>query len=171
MANMFSGVTLPIASYDSILTNFSAQMVLSGVQFNGGNSLYCASSARDDLIVNDGWIITDGGMASSCDDLDIIFKNSFDVPVEIFAAISKWFEYDFGRFETVEIDGYPKLIGVGLNNNDQAILKFHIRKMNQQLQIRISELDFDAFDQGIWIEHQWQNINASGLTEFNWVGF
>ena len=173
MANMFSGVTLPIASYDSILTNFSAQMVLSGVQFNGGNSLYCASSARDDLIVNDDWIITDGGMASEsiCDELDIIFRISFEVPVVTFTANLKWFEYDFEQLETVEIGIYPELIGVGLDQDGQITIKFHIRKVNQQLQIRISDLDIDAFESVTWIEHQWQNINSSGLTEITWLQY
>ncbi len=168
MQGMFGNVTLPTASYEAMLLNFSTQSVQSGVEFGGGNSMYCDTTARDILINEYGWVITDGGPLPEC---DVIFKNSFDVPVETFAASSKWFEYDFEWLETVQIGAKPKLIGIGLDENNQAIIKFHVRKVNQQLQIRISDLDLQAFEPDTWVEHQWQNFNNSGLTEITWVHF
>ncbi len=168
MQGMFANVTLPTASYEAMLAGFSTQAVQMGVEFDGGNSMYCDTTARDILINDFGWIITDGGPLPEC---DVIYKNSFDVPVENFVAKVMWFEYDFEQLETVELDSYPALIGVGLDQNDQAIIKFHIRKMDDQLQIRISDLDQEAFEPDTWIEHQWQNFNSSDLTEINWLQF
>jgi len=65
MANMFDGVTLSTANYDAILTSWAAQTVQSGVAFHGGNSKYtcggAVETARQSLIDDDAWTITDGG--------------------------------------------------------------------------------------------------------------
>jgi len=70
MFNMFTGVTLPTADYDTMLTGFNAQNVHSGVDFHGGNSKYCAIAAHDNLVSVTGhnWNITDGGIDSNCPD-------------------------------------------------------------------------------------------------------
>ena len=64
MANwMFDGVTLSTANYDALLIGWDAQALQSNVTFSGGNSLYCAgATARNNMIVSDGWTITDGGL-------------------------------------------------------------------------------------------------------------
>ncbi|MBW8182348.1 BspA family leucine-rich repeat surface protein [Shewanella nanhaiensis] len=59
---MFSGVTLSKSNYDALLIGFNAQVLQSGVSFDGGNSVYCAGEgARANMIASDSWVITDGG--------------------------------------------------------------------------------------------------------------
>jgi surface protein len=60
--NIFNGVTLSTANYDALLIGWDAQVLKSGVIFDGGNSTYCAAeTARYNMISSDGWSITDGG--------------------------------------------------------------------------------------------------------------
>ena len=73
MDNMFRETRLSTAHYDAILAGWSVQTLQDSVSFSGGNSLYCASVvARTSLIVNDKWIITDGGHCES-------FNTSWDI--------------------------------------------------------------------------------------------
>jgi surface protein len=61
-SSMFTGVTLSTANYDSLLVGWNAQVLQSGVTFDGGNSQYCLGvSARNSMTSSDGWTITDGG--------------------------------------------------------------------------------------------------------------
>ena len=67
MSSMFSGVTLSTTNYDSLLIGWDAQNLQSGINFNGGSSLYCyGETARTNMINNDGWTITDGGKDPTC---------------------------------------------------------------------------------------------------------
>lgn len=67
MIEMFAEVKLSNENYDAILSSWSRQNVKSGLQFDGGNSQYClAESARQKLIDEFGWTITDGGKAEDC---------------------------------------------------------------------------------------------------------
>jgi len=62
--DMFTGVTLSSPNYDSLLTNWSSQAVLTDVVFHVGSSIYCSSaaiSARAHLITSESWKISDGG--------------------------------------------------------------------------------------------------------------
>jgi len=62
MTNMFTGVTLSTANYDSMLDSWSKQAVQSNVTFSGGNSKYCdLGEAGKAILVGKGWTITDGG--------------------------------------------------------------------------------------------------------------
>jgi len=65
MQSMFEGVTLSIANYDSILLGWSELELQSGVDFHAGDSKYSslAAEARQDIIANFSWSITDGGEA------------------------------------------------------------------------------------------------------------
>jgi surface protein len=171
MEGMFQNVTLPTDSYDAILLNFSFQTVQPGILFSGGNSMYCVTFAHDDLTSSDGWVITDSGIDPLCDDL--IFKDSFEVSVVTFAANKKLFTYDFEQLENVKLDRFQQLIAVGLDSYDTAVVEFHVRKIGDQLQIRISDLDQDAFERNIlnsdmWIHQQWQNIHSTDMTEVTW---
>ena len=63
-ASMFNAVTLSTANYDSLLTGWNAQALLTGVFFSGGSSKYCSESAvtaRANMIASDSWVIKDGG--------------------------------------------------------------------------------------------------------------
>lgn len=64
MANMFASHTLSTSNYNAILIGWEAQAVLNNVTFDGGNSEYDegpASVARQALIDDHNWTITDGG--------------------------------------------------------------------------------------------------------------
>jgi len=67
---MFDNSGLSIEKYDNALAAWSAQAVNSGVVLGAAGVSYCESeSARDDLINNDGWVITDSG--SDCDAMSL----------------------------------------------------------------------------------------------------
>lgn len=66
MNNMFLGVTLSTANYDALLIGWESQSVQGAVAFHGGNSTYsagAAATARQALIDDHTWTITDGGQA------------------------------------------------------------------------------------------------------------
>ncbi|MDG5813891.1 hypothetical protein QA601_02280 [Chitinispirillales bacterium ANBcel5] len=62
---MFEGVTLSVENYDTLLKGWATQELKEGVEFNGGNSKYSAeaANARNTLVDDFGWTITDGGLA------------------------------------------------------------------------------------------------------------
>lgn len=63
-AEMFFGVTLSTANYDALLIGWEAQAVQDNITFHGGNSKYsagAAATARQALIDDHNWTITDGG--------------------------------------------------------------------------------------------------------------
>ncbi len=65
MSNMFNGVTLDTENYDNILVAWEAQAVQDNVNFHAGNSTFStdsANNARDALVADHSWTITDGGL-------------------------------------------------------------------------------------------------------------
>jgi surface protein len=66
MEKMFSGVTLSTSNYDGMLVSWSQLPLQSGVIFDAGNSQYgpLASQARQKIIDDFGWTISDGGAES-----------------------------------------------------------------------------------------------------------
>jgi surface protein len=66
MTNMFDGVTLNTNVYSGILQGWSSQSLKSNVTFSAGSSKYSplAQAARDALVNNYNWTITDWGVAS-----------------------------------------------------------------------------------------------------------
>jgi len=66
MHMMFYGTGLSTANYDALLTGWGKQQLQSNVVFDGGNSTYHAGrSARQSLIDNFGWTISDSGFVNS----------------------------------------------------------------------------------------------------------
>ncbi len=70
MASMFQSVTLSTPNYDALLIGWAAQQVQNDVAFDGGYSHYsgvlddvtsAADDARQSLIDDHGWLISDGG--------------------------------------------------------------------------------------------------------------
>ena len=62
MYQMFNQINLSVENYQAILTGWAAlESLQSNVNFDGGNSQYCDTSARNTLTETYGWIITDGG--------------------------------------------------------------------------------------------------------------
>ena len=63
MSNMLKGNTLSRANYDALLNGWSTQALKSNVKFHAGRSTYCdGDAARQSMIDNFGWIITDKGL-------------------------------------------------------------------------------------------------------------
>ncbi|MBY9016408.1 MAG: DUF285 domain-containing protein [Candidatus Lokiarchaeota archaeon] len=65
MSQMLAGVTLSVSNYDDLLLGWSQLSLQNGVSFSGGNSMYssAATAARQSIITNFSWTITDGGPA------------------------------------------------------------------------------------------------------------
>jgi surface protein len=64
MVTMFTSVTLSTANYDALLIGWEGQAVSNNVTFSGGSSKYsagAAATARQALIDDHTWTITDGG--------------------------------------------------------------------------------------------------------------
>ena len=64
MSDMFKGITLSTANYDAILIGWESKTVQNSISFHGGFSQFisaAAFTARQNLINNHGWSITDGG--------------------------------------------------------------------------------------------------------------
>lgn len=64
LTNMFEGVTLSTENYDSTIIGWSEQSLSQSIRFHGGSSKYSrlAASARQRLVEQFNWSITDGGM-------------------------------------------------------------------------------------------------------------
>ena len=74
-ASRMFDTTLSTPNYDSLLIGWDSQDLISGVEFHGGNSKYCAGElARDHIINSDNWAITDGGF--NCSSEITIFGNN-----------------------------------------------------------------------------------------------
>jgi surface protein len=65
MSNMLFAVTLSTSNYDNLLLGWSQLSLQSGVNFHAGHSKYseAAVDARQFIIANFSWTITDGGLA------------------------------------------------------------------------------------------------------------
>ncbi|MBL4656257.1 MAG: BspA family leucine-rich repeat surface protein [Bacteroidia bacterium] len=68
MSTMMAGVTLSTANYDAVLIDWDGQILQPNVVFDAGNSKYTgggvAATARANMVTNDLWTITDGGIAA-----------------------------------------------------------------------------------------------------------
>jgi surface protein len=65
-SNMFQGATLSTVNYDALLIGWQTNLHNNSVPFHGGTSQFCLAEAERQLLINDGWTITDGG--KGCDD-------------------------------------------------------------------------------------------------------
>ncbi len=169
MFRLLSGITLPTTLYDATLANFNAQITVTGIGFDGGNSKYCDVAVRDSLINVQGWTITDGGLDSNCPS-DDIFINGFE-DVIIFKAAQSQFSYDFSEVSITEMDEEPLLIAQGVDAQHKLVIQVYLRNDVGQLQIRLDKLDkLNANDiENIqWIQGQWQSIDNTELTVISW---
>jgi len=68
---MLYRVKLSTTNYDALLNGWDAQTLQNWVSFGGGDSTYCiGEAARDNMIISDGWVISDGGKDCSLVDSD-----------------------------------------------------------------------------------------------------
>jgi len=74
MLGMFRGITLSTPNYDNLLLGWSQLTLQTDVMFDAGHSKYsnAAKNARQAIITNFSWIITDGGLESPPDVPQII---------------------------------------------------------------------------------------------------
>jgi len=67
VSGFYKGIEVSVDNYDALLIGWESQLVNSGLTFDGGNSKYClGETARQNLITNESWTITDGGMGCVC---------------------------------------------------------------------------------------------------------
>ena len=93
MTNMFTGVTLSTANYDSMLDSWSKQTVQPDVSFDGGNSKYCdLGEAGKAILVGKGWSITDGGKdtSGSCDAFITVLGNHHGLEKALPFLLAHW---------------------------------------------------------------------------------
>ncbi|MCX6757698.1 MAG: BspA family leucine-rich repeat surface protein [Candidatus Nomurabacteria bacterium] len=64
MEDMFLNITISTTNYDLILNAWSELNLKSDVKFNAGNSYYCATTQRSNIINSFTWIITDLGLSN-----------------------------------------------------------------------------------------------------------
>ena len=142
--NMFNGVTLSIENYDSLLIGWEAQTLRANVNFDGGNSVYCSSAAktaRENIINNYNWTITDGG---ECDELISIPDVNFELALidlgidtngetgnilKSQAEAVGWLDLSdsnngYGIQNLTGIEAFINLTGINLNNNQISDLDF-----------------------------------------------
>ena len=102
MGGMFEGVTLSTANYDALLISWSQLSLQNGVIFAGGNSKYseAAVSARDGIIADFGWTITDGGFE------DLTAPTWDQVPTDQTIEYGLSFSYDVNASDFSGIDHY-----------------------------------------------------------------
>jgi surface protein len=96
MGNMFDGVTLSTVNYSSILTGWSQLALQYDVEFHAGCSKYgygTSAAARQSIIDNFGWTITDGG--------EVYFTIVASVSPESSGTISGTGNYSFDESVTL----------------------------------------------------------------------
>jgi surface protein len=64
--DMFKDVTLSIANYDGLLAGWRLEPLNLNVVFSAGNSQYCNLDARNGILSDFNWNISDGGLAPNC---------------------------------------------------------------------------------------------------------
>ena len=105
MYNMFNFSGLSTTNYDNILIGWEQQSVQSNVLLGANGITYCnGEAARQNLIDNYGWIITDNGLDPNCVTIcDTPKINDFSLTVCS----------DIGSFNIVPIDGADGVVPVG----------------------------------------------------------
>jgi surface protein len=83
MERMFEGSNLSIDNYDAILVSWSQQDVQQNVTFGAQGINYCSDGrvARQSLIDNKNWDITDNGIADDC--INCLKLNDADIYIDI----------------------------------------------------------------------------------------
>jgi len=111
--DMFGGITLSTVNYDALLIAWNSQNLQSGVNFSGGNSTYCeGAAARANMISNDNWVITDGGVKGGC------FPECTVVESPINGAIDVPINTDLTWQIVNTASGYKITIGTSMGGTD-----------------------------------------------------
>lgn len=104
-SNMFSGCRLSTPNYDALLIAWAALNVQDNKSFHGGSSTYssgAAATARQSLIDDDTWTITDGGL----NEFILTFTNVSSVTLPILLDGTYDMTVDWGDASSSNIETY-----------------------------------------------------------------
>jgi len=153
MKSMFKGVTLSIANYNALLLGWSELELKPGVEFHGGSSQYTdtAKNARQQIINEFNWSITDGGITEAYTvTFDIIDNddNIIEAATVMLDGVEKapgeyTFEYITpGTYDyKVEKEGYKTVEGEVEVVDQNVIIEV---KMEPTLTVTFSVIDVDG---------------------------
>ena len=121
-SEMFNGVTLSNTNYEALLIGWNNQDLNQNIVFDGGNSKYSsdeAEAARQNMIDNDHWTITDGGKS------DPLNTNTFDIArITIYKSDNSTLHINGvsnGKLNMYSITGQSILKNVEINNSKETI--------------------------------------------------
>ncbi len=136
--NMFKGVKLSTANYDNLLNGWSLLPLKQNVKFSGGNSNYCTGeSAKQLIIANNGWIITDGGKncGGAMKDGNLVINENYAMtsitlypnPVNNELVLSNPNNIELENISIIDLTG-------------RLVQKFDIRGINLEVTLDVSKL-------------------------------
>lgn len=137
---MFKGATLSTPNYDTLLIAWNDQNLQTKVKFHGGNSTYCAGeSARQNMIDNDQWKITDDGQDSACSSSSYVMSDD--------NSLAKANQSVTTHEETVELSIFPNPVSdkLILGNNDKPIEIFIYDAMGRRV-LELNQFDGSSID-------------------------
>ena len=95
---------------------------------------------------------------------DIIFSNGFEVTTMIVKTTKGQIKYDFSQLPK-DLSVLPYAIVRGVDENADTNLWIHVRKIQGQIQIRLSNKDEND---AIWRVGQWQVFDTKQITSLYW---
>lgn len=106
MDGMFRDVTISTTNYDAMLASWSLLNLRNDTYFDAGNSIYTNQGARQSIIDNFNWVITDGGYL---DQLSPDIDSPADLEVDVADQFSATIEWTVGDLNpdkwNVTLDG------------------------------------------------------------------
>ncbi|MDY0781026.1 PKD domain-containing protein, partial [Tenacibaculum sp. IB213877] len=85
MDDIFKGVTLSVVNYDALLIGWFSLTLQNNVNFHGGNSKYSGGkNARQNIIDNHNWTITDGGYTAIKANFNLSPQTGSSLPHTVF---------------------------------------------------------------------------------------
>ena len=96
---------------------------------------------------------------------DKIFTNGFELPVVNITTSQGHIVFDFATVSMAHLTLKPHPIVQGINELGTINLWIHIRNLNGQLQIRMSN---KYSENGVWLLGNWDNIYTNQLTDLSW---
>jgi surface protein len=141
--DMFSNVALSSDNYNALLIGWESQNLQPNQSFDAGNSQYCstqAETARQNMIDNDGWSISDGGacVSLSVNDYELnnilLYPNPVANMLTIIGEIEnsiiyditgkKMFETTQNEFDVSSLDSGVYMIRIFLKEGNYAVKRF-----------------------------------------------
>ena len=159
MENMFTGVTLSTINYDNLLLGWAYQTLKQNVNFDACYSKYTSTPcsggiARQKIIDDFNWIITDGGSVSCLPELEInaptlvYEENSFEVTITSggFPVEDATINFNSDSYQTL-INGKVTIIAPGVGSDtvfDLSVSKTDYISNSTQITVKNNESDGDG---------------------------